>query len=234
MSSATSSSSKFDNSDASDTEKAKRRRKRRKQKTRQKVKSGKLAKVSSYVVRSERWPHVFLSPVFGAKTDIKYDDLSIEQFVGGYSRILVQPDISQPEKEARINHLSHLMDLAGTYQWKAVLCFHSHCLMEIERGVLQWGDSFTHLEGVSLSPATVLRQKSTQNHHSPSAGAGANSVPLYYHDYQKGECSSPGDHHGWFMGRRRFMQHVCKACQVNGRPNERHPENSDDCPVKSQ
>ena len=154
----------------------------------------------------------------------------LEQFVAGYCAILSQPGLSSIERDARTAHLSHLMYLAMTHPWKAVLTFHSHCLLEIERCVLKWGDSFGHLESIALSSA-VSKPKPSNMHSSQSTQS---PTPIYCPDFQKGSCSHPDSHNGQYKGQRRFLQHVCHACYHNGRPSERHAKNSDTCPCKSQ
>ena len=180
------------------------------------------------MLKSELWPHAHINPIHNSKSDIKYEELSIEQFVAGYCAILSQPKLPVAEREARIEHLSQLMYLAMSYDWKAVLNFHSHCLLEIERCVLRWGDSFAHLQSISLSPA-ALKQKFTPKHAQSSDNAG-----IYCPDYQKGTCSHQENHHGHYRGQRRLLRHVCRACYHNGRPNERHPDTSEACPCKQQ
>lgn len=127
-------------SDQGDTTRHNSRRRRGK-----KLKSGKTAKVVSKVVRPQIWPQSDLSLSYVSK-DVRYDDLSIEEFVAGYSSILALRSIAQKERQARVEHLTNLMYLANVYEWSAVRGFYAAVLMEIERGCLNWGDSFTSLE----------------------------------------------------------------------------------------
>lgn len=85
---------------------------------------------------------------------MRYDDLSIEEFVAGYSSILSLSTISQKERQARVEHLMHLMYLASVCEWNAVRAFNAAVLMEIERGHLTWGDSFKSLEIRSMGGCT--------------------------------------------------------------------------------
>ena len=114
------------------------------------LKSGKTAKIASRVVRRQFWPHSELSMGYVTK-DIGYDELSLEEFVAGYSAILLLPQVSSHERLHRTEHLGALMYLASIYEWPAVRSFHAVVLLEIERGRLNWGDSFLHLENRTLA-----------------------------------------------------------------------------------
>ena len=203
-------SSADSSSTGSDGSGSERRRRKKKRSRKRRVKSGKHFKVSSHVVSQEMWPHAYLAQTQYTKRDTKYEDLTMEEFVAGYTSILNQPDINAVEMHARISHLSHLMYLSMIYQWKAVLNFHSLCLLEIERRILKWGDSFSHLESISLSAA--LKQKSSQSNLSGSQSSSQPAPPLYCYEYQKGTCSFAESHMGSFKGQRRLLQHICAAC----------------------
>ena len=50
-------------------------------------KSGKDSKITTTVQYPQLWPHSYLS-LTNARRDIKYDDLTLEEFVAGYGQIL--------------------------------------------------------------------------------------------------------------------------------------------------
>ena len=101
-----------------------------------KLRSGKTLKLSSRVVRQEKWPHCFLPCSQKGGADKKYDDLTVEEFVSGFAVILTELSPSSAtqlqEFQARTAHLARLMELATIYHWKAVRNFHSRCLLQIE------------------------------------------------------------------------------------------------------
>ncbi|EDO31225.1 predicted protein [Nematostella vectensis] len=72
------------------------------------------------------------------------------EFVAGYAQILQLREISSFERAERHKHLVTLMYHAQLYEWETVLAFHGAVLLEIERGLLKWGDSFSHLESRTL------------------------------------------------------------------------------------
>ena len=57
--------------------------------------------------------------------DIGYDELSLEEFVAGYSAILLLPQVSSPERLHHTEHLGALMYLPSIYEWPAVCSFHA-------------------------------------------------------------------------------------------------------------
>lgn len=92
---------------------------------------GKESKITTIVLYPQLWPHSSLS-LTNARRDIKYDDLTLEEFVAGYGQILPSPDIAEIERSARLKHLVSLMYFAQQYEWQAVLSFHEVVLLEIE------------------------------------------------------------------------------------------------------
>ena len=109
------------------------------------LRSGKTVKPTSKVLRTQLWPHSELNLAACSK-EVTYDKLAIEEFVAGYVTILHSGKLSATEKKAREEHLIHLMYLAMTYEWNAVLAYHGAVLLEIECGHAAWGDSFHHLD----------------------------------------------------------------------------------------
>ena len=69
------------------------------------LKSSKMAKIASRVVRRQFWPHSELSYV---NKDIGHDELSLQEFVAGYSAILLLPQVSLRERLHRTEHLGAL------------------------------------------------------------------------------------------------------------------------------
>ena len=67
------------------------------------LKSGKNAKVTSKVLKPQLWPQSELSLSFVTR-EVKYEDLSKEEFVAGFTGILMLKSLSNLEKDARIEH----------------------------------------------------------------------------------------------------------------------------------
>lgn len=184
-----------------------------------KLKSGKEAKLTSEVRDPQYWPHSHLSFSRG-RGEVRYDDLTLEEFVAGYTQILLRPTLPAVEKQARLQHLVSIMYLAMQYEWSAILQYHEAVLLEIERGLARWGDSFTHLESRTLYGS--VKSSSTRT---------SNTTPvLFCRDFQRGTCTHNRDHHGSVKGVQRWVRHICASCWNAHRKQERHRENSPACP----
>ena len=137
------------NSSDDEIDDKKGRTKTKKSGKKHKLKSGKTAKITTRVVNPQIWPHSELSLSYVSK-DVGYDDLTIEEFVAGFTTIMSLPQTTALEGRARLKHLTRLMYLATQYEWSAVRDFHATVLLEIERGALAWNDSFAHMEQQAL------------------------------------------------------------------------------------
>ena len=107
------------------------------------LKSGKEAKITSTVLYPQSWPHCYLSITHG-RHDVKYEELTLAEFVAGYGQILLSPDLAEVELSSRLKHLVSLMYFSQLFNWQAVLSFHCTVFLEIERGLLKWEGSFPH------------------------------------------------------------------------------------------
>ena len=214
-----STSSEDTDDDSSSTE-----RSSRKERGKRHLKSGKTAKIATRVVRRQLWPHSELSMSYVSK-NVSYDELTLEKFVAGYSAILLLPQVSSHERKHRTEHLGALMYLASIYEWTAVRRLHAAVLSEIERGRLNWGDSFLHLENRTLAG---LHKTKDQKRPAPSS---SNAV-LFCRDYQKGSCSHSKDHYAMLKGEKKWLCHICAACWVKDKAKRMHSEYADDCPNK--
>ena len=111
------------------------------------------------------------------------------------------------------------------HAWRAVLRFHGAVLLEIERGLLTWGDSFLYLESRSL----YGHLKPIKPSASTSSSA---TVPvLFCRDYQRNTCSFQQDHYDLLRGERKLAPpHLCQQLGERGRKQALHPEGSKECP----
>lgn len=194
----------------------------RKMKKGKKMKSGKTAKVTSRVLKPQIWPQSELCLNFVSK-DIKYEDLTIEEFVAGYSAILMSKSISIKEREDRLEHLNSIMHLAIVHDWSSIKNFHAAVLLEIERGKSKWGDSFLHLEHRTLTGhAKSKTDKSTENKRNMSG-------VLFCRDFQREKCTHTKDHFSTIKGERKWVSHICATCWIKDKVKKSHTEFSSDC-----
>ena len=156
------------------------------------------------------------------------DDLTLEEFVAGYGQILQSPDLTEMERSARLKHLVSLIYFAQQYKWQAVLSFHGAVLLEIERGLLKWGDSLFHLESRTLYGHPKTPKSSTSGGSSTSS-----TTVLYCQDFQRQQCSFNQARYGYLRGERKWLQHICSDCWVQSRKQEHHRAGSSECSFAS-
>ena len=190
------------------------------------LRSGKTVKPTSKVISPQLWPHSELN-LSACSKEVTYDKLSIEEFAAGYATILRSRKLSTSEKQAREEHLIHLMYLAMKYEWHAVPAYHGAVLLEIEGGHAAWGASFHHLDARILQghfklSGTSVRQSASQD-----------SRPvLFCQDYQRGTCNFSRNHSGLSRCEAKFHHHICATCWVRERKKHAHRENSEQCPLR--
>ena len=146
------------------------------------------------------------------------------EFVARYAQILLCKDISPLECTEHEKHLLSLMYFAQQYEWSAALNFHGSILLEIERGLVQWGDSFLHLESRTLYKHPLQEKSPTSS---------SSEAVLFCRDYQQEQCISVKDHFGFICRERKWLKHIYVACWTRLRKQESHRENSSDCPLKA-
>jgi len=193
-----------------------------------KLKSGKTARITTRVVNPQIWPHSELSLSYVSK-DVGYDDLTIEEFVAGFTTIMSLPQTTALEGRARLQHLTRLMYLATQYEWSAVRDFHATVLLEIERGSLTWNDSFSHIEQQALIGRVKVRPLSSTT---PKTNLDVKmSGVLFCRDFNKSKCQNHKDHYGVIKGVQKWVQHICAKCWTTNKKIERHSEYSTECPL---
>lgn len=199
-----------------------------------KCKSGKDKKITSLVKKQEDWPHTYLGLHFiNQKKD--YEDLTLAEFCAGYAAIL--EECSGSLLVNRIAHFKELMYLATKYQWKNVMNYHGAVLLEIERGHLQWGDSFQVLQNTTLAGGFLNASQFTSGGLKRRVGSsvmtGGNNEGqgiVFCKAYQRSACSHTSDHKGDFKGEIRLLKHICGNCWLIGKKMAAHPDRSEICP----
>ena len=239
-SSSQSRSSSAESSDDCSADRRKQRKMKKRKHRKSSKKSGKSKHVTSSVKFTEKWPQAFLGSHLASKKK-EYEDLSLAEFVAGYSAIL--EECSPKKKDHRIKHLKDLMYLATKFHWRVVLQFHAACLLEIERGNLRWGDSFQDLQYATLAGGSFTSRNVSLPHPS---GVGSQNIQqqkqtvderggriLFCKAFQYGFCSHSTDHQGLYKGENCLLKHICANCWLNSKKINVHPENSESCPLKN-
>ena len=175
-------------------------------------KSGRVRTTNDLVQIDIQWPHFFVYR--GAnRAPAKYDELTIAEFVTGYTRITLNVD--HKLAKLMLAHLNELMVDASKYSWPAVRNYHAILLQQFELGRLTWTD---HEE------IQALRCRYAQKPYSASAhggnGGNAQKSTLYCYLYQEGKCQHKEEHptaHG-------IVHHCCTYCLKTTGIQFRHPE----------
>ena len=194
------------------------------------LKSGRSATPSCRVVCPQLWPHSELNTAFVSKA-ISYETLQLDEFVAGYATILQTLQPASKEFQYRLEHLISLMYLCGQYEWKAVLDFHGAVLLDIERGRIRWGDSFSYLEARTLHGKLKALSRGPSQGVYGAAPKGQGSI-FYCREFNLGKCASKRDHSGR-IGKgsdEKWLRHICSACWLKSSSLQGHPENSSACP----
>ena len=219
-----SSSSSCGSNSSDDMERAKKKEKKER-KVSGKHRSGKSKRLTSYVKYPQEWPHSHLSLHFVNK-EKKFEELTLAEFCAGYSSIL--NTCSKATRAHRTTHLTELMYLATKYQWRCVLNYHAACLLEIERGHLEWGDSFQMLQSTTLAGGFL------NGNHGGGSNTGKKEGTLFCVGYQRGTCQQARDHYGFFEGESRLLKHICAKCWRKSKKLASHPETSELCPSREE
>ena len=107
--------------------------KKKKRKKKKKVKSGINAKAANRVKHPQRWPQAYLQFEFVSK-QLKYDDLDFKQFIAGELVIISEDDISEVEKQGRIDFLKKIVYYSSVYEFKGLKAYYAAFVRDIERG----------------------------------------------------------------------------------------------------
>lgn len=221
-----------------------RKRKRRDKKTKRKAKKRTAGKLKSginkkshkvRIVRQELYPHQLLNFEFTNK-ELTFKDLTFPLLVAGEMEILGVSEISQEEKNARIEVLKKLAYHSAYLDIETILDIYATFVGNVEKGIMSW-DSKRALE--RLEQTMLLRTISKQKNGQKSEGKLPKKdkyIPkvVYCLDYNKGRCSELDSHDGKWNGQACIKHHVCSRCLKYEGIKRAHPESDAECPNKSK
>lgn len=192
-------------------------------------KSGILLRSSDIVKRQEKYPHSFL---FYEDSNVSYSNLTMPQFVSGFSCILMS-DISEIERQGRTRHLAKLMHFAISYPWFVILQLHKAVVLAIELGRKEWSDDFSDVENSVLLGFANRPKISSASHY--TNGPRPNNGVFYCANFQSNSCNFKQKTHSQLIaGVEREVWHICKKCWLSKREKCFHSLSSDVCPFKSK
>lgn len=112
------------------------------------------------IVYSILWPNQMVSRLAGATAGVKYDDLTMCEWVLGTTKILLLPEVSDSEKTGRLNHTETIMALARHYAWQEIRAMYGAVLDDIQYGTLKWTDSIQAYKDTHMIQSALLSNKS--------------------------------------------------------------------------
>ena len=119
-------------------------------------------------------------------------------------RIILNGNIQDQERTARLQHLTELMVQASSFKWPAVRALYGVALKEIRRGVRRWSDPLCDIKDEMLKPGDVLTIKNTT--------VPSNSICTQW-NYNRDGCP---------RGQDCGFEHICKECDRHRHREERH------------
>lgn len=199
-----------------------------------KIKSGIIDKPTDKVVKKLDWPQAELKYEISGRM-LEFQDLDFQQFVAGELEIITGSNISEAEKQARLNFLKKISYYAFDFEWNVVRNFYASWLKSIEKGEKSWQDDTTALEVRMLLGHAKLETYHNQRKFKFAKRQDYKTVEKdwYCPLYNKNKCRSKTAHNLNFRGQDRWVQHICAACLLKDGVKSKHPECSSVCPHQS-
>ncbi|XP_070543551.1 uncharacterized protein [Ptychodera flava] len=140
--------------------------------------------------------------------------MTLNEFVEGFTAILLSSDVTDKEKRLRLQHLNMLMRYASVFPWDAVLKFHGAFLQDIEYGRRSWDSDGTDLKELYLYP----RASEKKQGRASRANKNNDDSVQYCWAWQDGKCNDKSCKYS----------HICSACFKYRNQRVDHPKSK--CP----
>ena len=194
--------------------------------------SGLFRGSSNKVKKEVMWPMDKLGPQhtnYGKQ--VYHKDLDMRLLVLGELAIIKDNETGESETNARMEFLTDLIFNAEHFEWSALLRLHAAVLREIETGNLKWGESYSHMTQLILTP--FPKRKTPTNDRFKGDRGKALGKLWYCKDYNTTSCSLP-DKHAIMLSNGNSVEarHICAKCYFDAKEQLSHSSKSDDCPRK--
>lgn len=206
------------------------------------VNSGKMVSgsdevVSASICKKLVWPQSQLK--FGHATKkFKFLDLpSFQLLVAGETACLLNVNMSEAERKARMSLLNETAYLSIRFPWEMIRDFYFTVLIGIERGERTWEQSTLDVQNQVLY---IAPDRGTSSSGSGSAANGkgvwkkkegsTGLKKLWCADFQRGMCGLRGPHEADIKGQRRVVDHICASCIQRGGQVKYHADRDSECP----
>ena len=163
---------------------------------------------------------------------LNYCDLDFPLLVSGEISIIMNSNITDVEKNGRIELLFAVAYHTKNYHWKSILDFHSTCLLEIEKSERQWDQNDSYI------PIAAKTLYNTVNSNQLKRFTKANNRPIsstkrwFCKPFQKNNNAIRGNHDAIIQGQSKHVEHICATCFLHDGSIAENPETSNDCPLK--
>lgn len=166
-------------------------------------KSGRAKTAADNVVIPVEWPHFHVFKG-GDRSPAQYDGLSVQEFVFGYTNVLLKAGLPSDDKEAMLLHLRNIMLDACEYGWAGARNAHAIVLQQIEQGRLTWSDT-----ALIQDIRRTYGQRVVHNASKGSASIPPSTCPAF----QRGSCGESSDHYAGD----KWVRHICSHCAREGK-----------------
>ena len=188
-------------------------------------KSRREAKATDTVLQTLAWPHTQLNYANACS----FDKIDLALLVAGEITIICSKKITEEEMQGRLELLRLAAYDSRLYQWPAVREFYATILLDIEKGVRNWGSRESYRDA---EPGTLygFRKEPTSTY-----GNKLTTTKRYYcTPYQTGGCKLGPKHEATIGADSRKVQveHFCRLCYNKLKSYPLHAENDRACPSR--
>ena len=176
-------------------------------------KSGCVTKSSDKIKTVMDWPHFHVTRGVNA-VPASYDELSLEEFILGYVRMLRDADCAF-DKEVMWEFLEDLMEDAIDFSWQNAKGFFKSTALEVEHGKLRWDDSM-RMQKRRMIQCRVQKQPVKPQQQEKKATRQPSPGSMCCALYQSGQCDKRFDHFPYI--------HACANCFNNRNLVFKHKE----------
>ena len=212
----------------------------KKRKGKRLVKSGIFAKASNTkLTKSMLHAHAMLDvDQIKEGRDVSFHELTFNLLVAGEIEIILSK-ISPAEKWTRLNLIKKLAYKSQFLDVKVLLDVYAGFIRKVEKGLIEWGaqpplrDLEENLRFRTFTAISKAVDNKSDKQKSKFERSNRNDKKFYCLDFNRGKCTYPDSHDGFFNKKPIFKHHICKACWEKDAIDKKHAEIDAVCPHKN-
>jgi hypothetical protein len=181
--------------------------------------SGAARTARDEVVVKMDWPHLHVYRGAG-KSAATYQDLTLPEFVFGFTSQLLKANLDMRVRELMLLHLQALMLDATRVSWPAVRHFHEIVVHQMEMANLTWSDTDKIQELRTMYARDTVANNAYANNMGRPVQQARVAETRYCAPFQTNSCRHATDHDSG----RGPVRHVCAFCMGKGRGFFNHGE----------